>query len=161
MYKQGSFEDEIYRSMEKTLVKNQTENKHGFTRLAKAADLLNTAANIFDDVGMYEESREITKVLRSMAVDQLISEAFSLEDFMSKVDVLGISEDDLHNMLESSPIHTLVNLAKKLHGVLKGDSTLTDAGKELAKEHDITDPEVRDKLVSQIMTALKVAKFFV
>lgn len=161
MYKQGSFEDEIYRSMESTLVKNQTENKHGFNKLAKAADLLNTAADIFDDAGMYEESKEITKVLRSMAVDQLISEAFSLEDFMSKVDVLGISEQDLHNMLEMSPVHTLVNLAKKLHGILKGDSTLVEAGKDLAKEHDITDPEVKDKLVSQIMTALKVAKFFV
>ena len=161
MYKQGSFEDEIFRSMETSLVKNQTENKHGFNKLAKAADLLNEAASIFDDAGMYEESKEVTEVLQSMAVDQLVSEAFSLEDFMSKVDVLGISEQDLHNMLEMSPIHTLVNLAKKLHGVIKGDSTLAEAGKELAKEHDITDPEVKDKLVSQIMTALKVAKFFV
>lgn len=161
MYKLGSFEDEIYRSMESTLVKNQTEDKHGFNKLAKATDLLNTAANIFDDAGMYEESKEITKVLRSMAVDQLISEAFSLDDFMSKVDVLGISEQDLHNMLEMSPVHTLVNLGKKLHGVLKGDTTLAEAGKGLAKEHDVTDPEVKDKLVSQIMTALKVAKFFV
>lgn len=161
MFKQGSFEDEIYRSMEKSLVKNQTETKHGFNKLAKAADLLNTAAGIFDQAGMYQESEEITKVLQSMAVDQLISEAFSLEDFMSKVDVLGISEQDLHNMLEASPVHSLISIAKKLHGVLKGDSTLAEAGKELAKEHDITDPEVKDKLVSQIMTALKVAKFFV
>lgn len=161
MYKQGSFEDEIYRSMEKSLVKNQTETKHGFNKLAKAADLLNEAASIFDDAGMYSESKEVTEVLQSMAVDQLVSEAFSLDDFLSKVDVLGISEQDLHNMLEMSPVHTLVNLAKKLHGVIKGDTTLSEAGKEIAKEHDITDPEVKDKLVSQIMTALKVAKFFV
>lgn len=161
MFKQSSFEDEIYRSMEKSLVKNQTENRHGFDKLAKAADLLNTAADIFDDAGMYKESKEITKVLQSMAVEQLVSEAFSLEDFMSKVDVLGISEQDLHNLLEASPVHTLINLAKKLHSVLKGDSTLTEVGKDLAKEHDITDPEVKDKLVSQIMTSLKVAKFFV
>ena len=161
MFKQGSFEDEIYRSMESSLVKNQTENRHGFNKLAKAADLLNTAADIFDEAGMYEESKEVTKVLQSMAVEQLVSEAFSLDDFMSKVDVLGISEQDLHNMLEMSPVHTLVNLAKKLHGVLKGESTLGDTAEELAKEHDITDPEVKDKLVSQIMTALKVAKFFV
>lgn len=161
MFKQGSFEDEIYRSMEKTLVKNQTENKHGFNKLAKAADLLNTAASIFDQAGMYQESEEVVKVLQSMAINQLVSEAFSLEDFMSKVDVLGMSEQDLHNMLEMSSVHTLFNLAKKLHHVLKGDSTLAEAGEELVKEHDITDPEVKDKLVSKIMTALKLAKFFV
>lgn len=161
MFKQGSFESEIFHSMEKSLVKNQTETKHGFNKLAKAADLLNSAAVIFDQAGMYKESEEVTKVLQSMAVEQLVSEAFSLEDFMSKVDVLGISEQDLHNMLEMSSVSTLINLGKKLHSVLKGDSTLIDAGKELVKEHDITDPEVKDKLVSQIMTALKVAKFFV
>jgi hypothetical protein len=55
----------------------------------------------------------------------------------------------------------LIGLAKKIGSVLKGDSTLSEAVSNLAKEHDITDPEVKDKLVSQIMTALKVAKFFV
>ena len=44
MFKQASFEDELYRSMENSLVKNQTENTHGFNKLAKVADLLNTAA---------------------------------------------------------------------------------------------------------------------
>lgn len=161
MYKQGSFEDEIYRSMEKTLVKTQTETRHGFNKLAKAADLLNTAAGIFDKAGMHKESEEVTKVLQSMALDQLISEAFSLEDLMSKVDVLGISEKDLHNMLEMSTPHMLINLAKKIHGVLKGDSSLGETIKETAKDYDVTDPEVKDKLISQIMTALKVAKFFV
>jgi hypothetical protein len=55
----------------------------------------------------------------------------------------------------------LIGLAKKIGSVLKGDSTLSEAVSNVAKEHDITDPEVKDKLVSQIMTALKVAKFFV
>lgn len=161
MFKQGSFEDEIYRSMEKSLVKNQTENRHGFNKLAKAADLLNTAADIFERAGMSKEAEEVTKVLQSMAVDQLMSEAFSLSDFMNKVDVLGISEEDLHNLLAMSPVAQLIGLAKKLGTVLKGDSSLSEEASKLAKEHDITDPEVKEKLVSQIMTALKVAKFFV
>lgn len=161
MFKQGSFEDEIYRSMEKTLVSHQVENKHGFNKLAKAADLLNTAANIFDRAGMSKESAEVTKVLQSMAIDQLISEAFSLSDFMNKVDVLGISEQDLHNMLEMSPVTQLVHLAKKIGSVLKGDSSLSQEVEKLAKEHDITDPEVKNHLVGKIMTALKLAKFFV
>jgi hypothetical protein len=161
MYKQSSFEDELYRSMEKTLVKNQTEDTHGFNKLAQAADLLNTAADIFDRAGMRKESKEVTKVLQSMAVEQLVSEAFSLSDLMSKIDVLGINEHDLHNMLVMSPISQLINLAKKIGSVLKGESSLSEEASKLAKEHDITDPEVKEKLVSQIMTALKVAKFFV
>ena len=69
MFKQGSVEDEIYRSMETTLVKNQTENVHGIQKLAKAVDLLNTAAEIFDQAGMNEESRQITEILRNLAKD--------------------------------------------------------------------------------------------
>jgi hypothetical protein len=161
MYKLGSFEDEIYRSMEKTLVKNQTENRHGFNKLAKAADFLNTAATLVEGAGMSKEAEEVTKVLQSMAVDQLMSEAFSLEDFTSKIDMLGISEKDLHNLLEMSTPYQLINLSKKIGNVLKGDSSLSEEASKLAKEHDITDPEVKDKLVDKIMTALKVAKFFV
>lgn len=66
MYKIGSFEDEIYRSMEKTLVKNQSENTHGFDKLARAVDLLNTAATIFDDAGMHVEADGVTAVLLSL-----------------------------------------------------------------------------------------------
>ena len=69
MFKQGNFEDELYRSMEKTLVKNQTENKHGFNKLAKVADLLNTAAEIFDRAGMHEEVEDITDILQNLAKD--------------------------------------------------------------------------------------------
>jgi hypothetical protein len=69
MFKQGSNEDEIFRSMETTLVKNQTENTHGFNRLAKAVDLLNTAAAIFEQAGMHEEAAEVTAVLQSLAED--------------------------------------------------------------------------------------------
>lgn len=69
MFKQGSFEDELYRSMEKTLVKNQTENTHGFNKLAQAADLLNAAAEIFDRVGMDEAAADVTDILQELAKD--------------------------------------------------------------------------------------------
>lgn len=69
MFKQGSFEDEIYRSMEKTLVNNQVEQSHGFSRLAKAVDLLNTAASIFEQAGMQEEAAEVTDLLQSLTED--------------------------------------------------------------------------------------------
>ena len=161
MIDKNIFEDEIYRSMQTSLVKNQTEDRHGFNKLAKATDLLNTAAIIFDKAGMYNQSKEVTKVLQSLAIDQLMSEAFSLPEFIDKIDILGAPEHDLRNLLEMSPFTQLIHLAKKVGSVLKGDSTLLEEAEKLAKEHDITDPEVKDKLISHIMTALKVAKFFV
>lgn len=61
------FEDEIYRSMETTLIKNQVEDRHGFNKLVKAADLLKTAAEIFDKAGLLQESEEITEILKSLS----------------------------------------------------------------------------------------------
>lgn len=61
------FEDEIYRSMEKTLVNSQVENKYGLSKLAKATDLLNMAASIFDNAGMVEEASEITEILEDLS----------------------------------------------------------------------------------------------
>ena len=69
MYKIGSFEDEIFRSMEKTLVSNQVETMHGFNKLAKAADFLHTAASLFEQAGMYSEADAIVEVLKKLAKD--------------------------------------------------------------------------------------------
>lgn len=69
MFKQASFEDEIFRSMETSLVKTQTEEKHGLSKLAKAADLLNEAALIFDDAEMFQESKDISDILQNLAKD--------------------------------------------------------------------------------------------
>jgi len=66
----NSFENEIFRSMEKTLVKNQTENNtHGLNKLAKAVDYLNDAAVIFERAGMTQEADLITEVLAGLAKD--------------------------------------------------------------------------------------------
>jgi hypothetical protein len=67
MFKTASFEDEIYRSMEKKLVATQVENKYGFKRLAQAADYLNAAAEIFEQAGMSEQAEEVTEVLQGLA----------------------------------------------------------------------------------------------
>lgn len=67
MFKYGSFEEELYRSMEKKLVANQVEDTHGFNKLAKAADYLNSAAELFDNAGVHEHAAEVTEVLRKLA----------------------------------------------------------------------------------------------
>lgn len=67
MFKQASFADEIYRSMEKQLVDNQLEDQHGFKRLAQATDLLSQAAETFEQAGMTEIADDITELLQNLA----------------------------------------------------------------------------------------------
>jgi hypothetical protein len=161
MFKTGGFGDEIYQSMEKQLVSNQLEDKHGFNKLSKAADYLNSAAEIFEQVGMRKEASEITEVLHSLAADQLASRAFSVSDLLGKIDILGVNEEDLHNILESSTPAQLFNIAKKVSSVMKGKSSLSEEVLKSFKEADLSDPKVREKFVSKIMSALKIAKLFV
>ena len=70
MFKKANFEDEIYRSMEKQLISNKVEDKHGFSRIAKAVEYLGAAAEIFDQAGMTDEAEEITQVLEELAGQQ-------------------------------------------------------------------------------------------
>lgn len=67
MFKTGGVGDEIFQSMEKQLVSNQLEDKHGFNKLTKAVDYLNAAASIFEQAGMHKEASEITEVLQDLA----------------------------------------------------------------------------------------------
>lgn len=76
MFKYGSVEDELYHSMEKTLIANQVEDTHGFSKLAKAADYLNAAAQMFDNAGMYQQAAEITEVLQELAAELSCKNSF-------------------------------------------------------------------------------------
>ena len=67
MFNVGSFEQELYESMQKAMVSNsQEKSRSGINKLAKATDLLNIAASIFDKAGMFDESDEISKILQSL-----------------------------------------------------------------------------------------------
>jgi hypothetical protein len=77
MFKTGSFENEIFRSMEKTLASNQLEAKYGFDKLAKAADYLNAAAAVFEKAGMHKQAIEVTEVLQGL-LDQLSGKTSTL-----------------------------------------------------------------------------------
>lgn len=63
----SNFEDEIYRSMESALIKNQADDTYGSSKLTKAANLLSVAAEIFDNAGMSEESQEIADIIKSLS----------------------------------------------------------------------------------------------
>jgi hypothetical protein len=66
MFKLENLEQELYKSMEKTLIANQVENTHGFNKLAKAADYLHNAAKIFEQAGMISEANEVLYVLQNL-----------------------------------------------------------------------------------------------
>src|SRR5574338_389811 len=67
MFKTANFEDEIYRSMEKKLVANQDDENHGLSKIAKATDYLNAAAEIFEQAGMTGPAEEINNVMQDLA----------------------------------------------------------------------------------------------
>ena len=66
MFKIGSFEAELLKSMEKNLVSNQVEEQHSFNKLFRAADFLYTAAEIFEKAGLTNRAQEIEEVLNSL-----------------------------------------------------------------------------------------------
>lgn len=66
MFKQGSIADEISCSMERELVAHQAEKTHGFSKVAKAIELLGNTATLFAQAGMTEEEREVIGVLESL-----------------------------------------------------------------------------------------------
>lgn len=80
MFKIGSFEAELAKSMEENLVSNGLENKHNFDKIAKAADFLNAAAEIFDDTGFHAEAEVITQVLEKLANNGMRKVAQSIDD---------------------------------------------------------------------------------
>ena len=67
MYKIGSFANDIESTMEKELRANQVEKTHGFNKLARAAEYLNSAASIFEDAGLPDVSDQITEILKGLA----------------------------------------------------------------------------------------------
>jgi len=66
MFKRGSIEDELMRSMEKELVSNRLESQYGFNKIARAIDNLSAAACLFDKAGMNDISDGIMEVLSSV-----------------------------------------------------------------------------------------------
>lgn len=67
MFKIGGFEKELYRSMEKQLMSNQLESTHQFSKIARATDCLNAAAEIFEKAKMYKEASEIIRIIKTLS----------------------------------------------------------------------------------------------
>lgn len=66
MFKRGGIEIELMDSMEKQLVSSQIEDQHKFTKLARAIDYLNAAANIFEQAGLRKEADDVTEIIEEI-----------------------------------------------------------------------------------------------
>ena len=172
MFKSGSIENELIRSMETTLVSNQLEKQHNFNKIAKAFDYLNAAADIFDKAGLQKESKEVEKVLQVLATQQMISDAFSTEDISEIFENLkDINAEDLKNIFEVSPFGMSVKITNMLYKILKrsGEEGPIEAIKNTLTElsETVTDKdqrkekwnEIKSDVASKLATALKTINF--
>lgn len=73
LFKFGSLEDEIMKSMETTLVKYQKDQMYSHEKLAKAIDHLSAAAEIFDDTGFSKEAEVLTRFIEKLAHEERLS----------------------------------------------------------------------------------------
>lgn len=110
MFKTGSFEQELAESMEQSLVSNQVENKYSFERVAKAADLLHAAAEIFDDTGHHFEAEVLTRLLEKIANKGATKTAASLGD-LTPAEI---------QFFQALPVHTQQLLHSSLKSTAEG-----------------------------------------
>ncbi len=104
MFKNSSFEQELIEGMSKSLVSNQLENKYSFDKIAKAADYLNSAAEILDDTGMYAEAELVTRLLEKIASKKKVKdspEAKARIKAMKRTGIPFIESDKNHVEIDS------------------------------------------------------------
>ncbi len=139
LFKFGSVEDEIMKSMETTLVKYQKDQMYGHEKLAKAVDHLNAAAEIFDNTGFNKEAEFITKLIEKIAnhgvsnvgdliektlphhrkspVDKVVEEELNkqdIEDLINARDPYKNEFEEMMSGLHADPLEDLKAYKKKV-----------------------------------------------
>jgi len=118
LFKFGSLEEEIMKSMETSLVKVQ-RSLMGHEKLAKAVDHLNAAAEIFDDSGFNKEAEVVTRLIEKIAhgeanIGNMIDESLP-EHMKSPVNKLvqeELSKQDIENILNKGDLSPAEPFAK-------------------------------------------------
>lgn len=70
MFKMGSFEEELAAEMRKSLISNQSGQAESLSQLSKAADYINSAAELLDNTGFKAEADMLTAVLTRLATGE-------------------------------------------------------------------------------------------
>lgn len=105
LFKFGSFEDEIMKSMETTLVKYQKDQMYSHEKLGKAIDHLSAAAEIFDDTGFNKEAEALTKFIEKIAHEKGGLDSKLIDEELTGVESGGGSElEELMNQLQKEDL---------------------------------------------------------
>lgn len=67
LFKIANFEEELAAEMEKNLISNQAEARFNLKEISKAADHINSAAELLDSAGFVVEAETLTRVLEALA----------------------------------------------------------------------------------------------
>lgn len=123
MFKAENFENELMQQMEKNLVHNEVENRWSFDKIAKAAEYISFAAEIFDDTGMHKEAEMLTRMLEKIATSessQLVRNMKETGTVFPKKSYKGHSKDN--NKLSEGDEDRYAGEIEKLLGGDYGDS---------------------------------------
>lgn len=159
-------ENELMNSMEKQLVSSQIEDQHKFTKLARAIDYLNAAANIFEQAGLRKEADDVTEIIEE--IDSKGEEKASPEevaDVLEKLQNSDLTMDDLKNIFWSSPGGIQLAVLGKLYDIAKGtteEGLFKTLNKEFKENFDISNPVVlekyKDTFSDHLNTGIKALK---
>lgn len=112
MIKKSVFENEIIAEMQIAL--QPIKKKQGMESLVKAADYLNSAIEIFEEVGLNKKADQVLRVLAQIASRTHVREMPSLKSLMDA----GVSMDDLKNAgAGDSMARAKINVALRNLGV--------------------------------------------
>lgn len=119
LFKFGSLEEEIMKSMETTLVKYQKDQMYGHEKLAKAVDHLSAAAEIFDDTGFSREAEFVTRLIEKIASGEVV-----VQD--GPKPMVNLNDPDLGGMIDEeipeyqkSPVNKLIEEELSRDEILK------------------------------------------
>lgn len=66
MFKLGSFEEELYKNMQRNLDNIKSTEVNDLNKLAKVVQYIHKAASIFEQAGMYKQAKELTTILEGL-----------------------------------------------------------------------------------------------
>jgi hypothetical protein len=111
MFKIGSFEIELAKTMQTNLVSNKSEKKYSFDKITKAIDYLNAASEILDDTGFHNEAEVLTSLLETLASGG-IKKKFDLDKTAGELS--DLSKEDVKFFHSLAPHHK-----EKLYSLIK------------------------------------------
>lgn len=166
MFKNENTNNDIMFSMANNLITEKS-------KLLIAIENINKACNLFNKYGFSEQSQELKYISSSLISEQLFKIASKkdindiktiddvseiLSNFKDELKKNNLSEDDMNDIFKSLPTGMSLDFLERIEKVLNGTSTVKEEFKKFIKEKNIFDPEVKEKIMKRLMTAIKLVE---